>query len=95
MITLTGQLINVFVQPKGEKDGKEYGGQDKLQVIGDIDLPDGGKRVDMFTLTTRDIGNFKEFIGKKIRIPIGIFLAGRSQITYFIPQGSKPELVRE
>ena len=89
MLTLKGQLINTFVQPKGERDGKEFGGQDKIQIIGDVELPDGGKRVDMFTLTTHDIHSFEPHVGKHITVPVGVFANGRS-VTFFIPRGSSP-----
>lgn len=89
MLTLKGQLINTFVQPKGERDGKEFGGQDKIQIIGDVELPDGGKRVDMFTLTTHDIHSFEPHVGKHITVPVGVFANGRN-VTFFIPRGSSP-----
>lgn len=91
MLTLKGKLINTFVSPKGQKDGNEYGGQDKLQIIGDISLPNGETKVDMFTLTTQNLSFFDNLIGKEIRVPIGIFAAAKA-ITYYIPKGSKPEL---
>jgi hypothetical protein len=91
MLTLKGKLINTFVSPKGEKDGKEYGGQDKVQIIGDILLPNGETKVDMFTLTAHNVSDFKAYIGKDIRVPVGIFAAAKS-LTYYIPKGSKLEV---
>jgi hypothetical protein len=91
MLTLKGKLINTFVTPKGEKDGKEYGGQDKVQIIGDIQLPNGETKVDMFTLTAHNVSEFKSYIGKEVRVPIGIFAAAKS-LTYYIPKGSKLEI---
>lgn len=81
----------MFISPKGEKDGKEYGGQDKVQMIGDILLPNGETKIDMFTLTTSNIKDFDNLVGKEIRVPIGIFAAAKA-ITYYIPKGSKPQL---
>ncbi|MCB4438660.1 hypothetical protein LHL20_20790 [Alteromonas sp. McT4-15] len=89
MLNLTGQLINIFKQPKREKDGKEYGGQDKIQVLGEVELPDGDKRMDMFTLTTRDIKNFEPYLGQVITFTIGVFATGKS-VSFFIPQGVSP-----
>jgi hypothetical protein len=89
MLSLKGQLINIFITPKGEKNGSEYGGQDKLQIIGDVELPNGESRKDMFTLTTHDVSAFKEFVGQEISTPIGVFNTGKV-IAYFIPKGSKP-----
>lgn len=93
MLTLKGRLINTFVQPRGERNGKEYGGQDKVQVLGDIELPEGGKRVDMFTLTTHDIDVFKPHINKDISFTVGVFANGRN-ITFFIPKGTRPSLTQ-
>jgi hypothetical protein len=89
MLTLTGTLLNTYVQPKGLRDGKETGGQDKIQLIGEIELPDGGSRMDMITLTTHDIRKFESLIQQRISIPIGVFASGKS-LVYFIPKGSSP-----
>lgn len=89
MLTLKGQLINTFLTPKSEKNGNEYGGQDKIQIIGDVELPNGEKRKDMYTLTTHNIDKFEPFLGEEISVPIGIFNTGKA-IAYFIPKGSSP-----
>lgn len=35
MLLMTGQLLNVFKTPKGTNgEGKEFGGQHKIQVLG-------------------------------------------------------------
>ena len=50
-----GHLINVFETPKGvTKDGKEYGGESKIQVMYENTLANGEKRTDMETLTVAD-----------------------------------------
>lgn len=91
MLTLEGQLINIFVQPKGTtKDGNEYGGQHKVQIIGEMPLPDGGHKSDIYTLTAHNINLFKEHLNQKVSVPIGV-MASRSSITYYIPKGSKPQ----
>ena len=90
MLTLKGKIINVFQQPKGEKDGKEYGGQDKIQIIGDVKLPNGENRIDMFTLTAHNVKDFEPFVGQDIVVPIGVMATGKS-IIYFIPKGSTPK----
>lgn len=92
MLTLTGQLINIFESPKGVKDEKEYGGQDKIQILGEVVLQNGESRNDLITLTTHNKSLFDGMIGVPIRVPVSVFANGKS-ITYFIPKGSKPELV--
>ena len=52
MLVLEGILINVFETPKGvTKDGKEYGGESKIQVMYENTLANGEKRTEMETLT--------------------------------------------
>jgi hypothetical protein len=93
MLTLTGKLINTYVQPKSKRaDGTETGGQDKVQILGDIELPDGGRRCDMYTLSTHDIASFKPHTGKDISFTVGVFATGRN-LTFFIPKGTKPKTV--
>lgn len=92
MLTLSGQLINTFETPKGEKDGKEYGGQDKIQILGEVVLQNGESRNDLINLTTHEKHFFEGMTGQKIRVPVSVFATGKS-ITYFIPKGSKPELL--
>ncbi|WP_249928767.1 hypothetical protein [Pseudoalteromonas sp. S3260] len=89
MLTLSGQLINIFESPKGVKDEKEYGGQDKIQILGEVVLQNGESRNDLITLTTHDKQLFEGLKGKSIRVPVSVFANGKS-ITYFIPKGSKP-----
>lgn len=92
MLSLTGQLINTFESPKGEKEGKEYGGQDKIQILGEVILQNGESRNELLTLTTHDKHLFDSMTGKNLRVPVSVFANGKS-ITYFIPKGSKPQLI--
>lgn len=92
MISMNGQLLNTFVSPKGQnKQGEEYGGQDKIQLLGDVALPNGDSKKEMFTLTAHDLADFEGLQGKHITVPIGIFAQAKS-VTYFIPKGSKPSI---
>ena len=62
MLVLEGILINVFETPKGvTKDGKEYGGESKIQVMYENTLANGEKRTEMETLTVTDTS----YLGKK------------------------------
>lgn len=91
MLTLRGKIINVYQQPKGEKDGKEYGGQDKIQMMGEVTLQNGDTRVEMLNLTAHNVKDFQDFINKDISVPVGIMATGKTLI-YFIPKGSRPTL---
>jgi hypothetical protein len=91
MLTLTGEIINVFQQPKGEKDGKEYGGQDKVQIMGKVELLNGTSRVEMHTLTAHNVKEFESFVGKRVSVPVGVMSTGKS-IIFFIPKGTHPKI---
>ena len=92
MLTMNGQLLNSFTSPLAtNKEGKEYGGQNKIQLLGDVVLDNGEVKKEMFTLTAHDVSDFKGLEGKNISVPIGLF-AQQNSIIYFIPKGSKPSL---
>ena len=89
MLTLNGQLINSFRAPEGEKDGKQYGGQYKVQILGEIALQNDESKRELVTLSTHNKEYFDGLEGKNISVPVGVFANGKS-VTYFIPKGSKP-----
>ena len=94
MFTLCGQVANVFVQPGGvsKKTGEEYDARDKVQILGELPMPEGGKRLDLITLNTEDARLFQQAIGKRVRVAIGMYAVGKS-VGYFIPRGARPALV--
>ena len=93
MLTLTGTLIHSFNSPKGEtKEGKEFGGDCKIQVLGQIDLPNGDSRKELITLTCHSIDEYNSYLNQEIRIPVGVFVNGKTP-SFFIPKGSTPEPV--
>lgn len=91
MFTLFGQVAKVFQQPGGvsKKTGEAFDPRDKVQIMGELPLPNGQFKFELLTLGTEDAGQFEQFVGKKIRVPIGFFATGKS-VAYFIPRGSKP-----
>jgi hypothetical protein len=95
MFTLNGVVINVFTAPKGvsKKTGEEYGGQDKVQIMGDIPLSDGGYRKELIDLTTDQGHSLKQMEGKSITCPVSFFASGRS-VVFFIPSGHKITLTK-
>ena len=94
MFTLCGQVANVFVQPGGvsKKTGEEYDARDKVQILGEIPMPEGGKRLDLITLNTEDARLFQQAIGKRVRVAIGMYSVGKS-VGYFTPRGAKPAVL--
>ncbi len=94
MFTLCGQVANVYVQPGGvsKKTGEVFDPRDKVQILGHLPLPEGGKRLELVTLNVEDARPFMAAQGKTIRVPVGCYALGRS-VGYFIPRGGKPQLV--
>lgn len=93
MFTLCGQVLNVFVQPGGvsKKTGEEYESRDKVQLLGELPLQDGQKRMELVTLTVDDARPFEVVKGKRVRVPVGFFASGKD-VQFYIPKGSRLEL---
>lgn len=50
MLSMTGQLLNVFENPRGvTKEGREYGGNYKIQVLGAVTLQNGETKMTSLT----------------------------------------------
>lgn len=94
MLSLCGRVVNVFVQPGGvsKKTGEVFDPKDKVQIMGQIPLPEGGYKLDLVTLNVENGKVFEALNGKLVRVPVGVYSLNRS-VGYFIPQGGKPSLV--
>lgn len=89
LFQVSGQLINVFVSPVSKNnEGQEYGGDHKIQLLGDISMSNGETRKEMITLKVHDVGDLETSIGSSVTAPIGVFAKG-GNITYYIPKGSQ------
>ena len=67
MIKLEGTVLNVFVQ-QGGKDKKQvtlFDDRDKVQILGAMELPNGGVKNELFTLSVENYRHFAEFLNKK------------------------------
>ncbi|MGI2072847.1 hypothetical protein, partial [Shewanella baltica] len=60
-------------------------------LLGDVSLPNGETRKDMFTLTAHNVSDFKNLVGKEISVPVGVIANGKA-VTFFIPKGSLPSV---
>jgi hypothetical protein len=92
MLTLNGQVINVFQAPKGvsKKTGEEYGGQHRVQIMAENLLQNGEIRVDLVTLTVENPEAYLPYKGEAVRVPVGAFCTNNT-VQYFVPRGSLPE----
>lgn len=90
MFTLTGQVVHVFESPKGvnKQTGDEYGGQDKVQIMGHMSLPNGETRMELVTLTTDQGQELQKAVGRSVIAPVG-FYHSKGAVGFFIPKGSK------
>lgn len=90
MFTLTGKVVHVFQSPKGvnKQTGEEYGGQDKVQIMGHMALPNGETRMELVTLTTDQGQELEKSTGRTVIAPVG-FYSSKGSVGYFIPKGSQ------
>lgn len=73
MFVLKGTLINVFETPKGKtKEGEDYGGEDRIQVLHENTLKNGEKRMDLVDLTVGDVAPYMDKLNAPISVPVAI-----------------------
>jgi hypothetical protein len=95
MLTLNGTVANVFQAPKGtNKDGKEYGGQDRVQIMAQTELQNGETRLELVNLTVTNIRTYESLKGQQVRIPVGVFASGGS-VAFYALKGAEPEPITE
>lgn len=93
MLELVGKFINKYESPKGKnKDGEEYGGQDRIQMLCEKHLQNGDVALEMVSLTVDNLKPYDDLQGKEIRVPVGVFSRGKG-ISFYIPHGGQPEAV--
>lgn len=94
MLQLTGKVINVFTQQGGKgKDGTEYEDRHKVQLMGEVSLPNGDIKMDLMDLTIQDLSDWNDKHGVTVSIDIGAFAPSKGNIIYFVSKGSKPQSI--
>lgn len=82
MITLNGTLLNVFKAPaRGDADEK-----DKIQILGDIPLPNGEVRKDLMTITVKDAREYEQRMGEDVSVSVGAFAPQKGTVIFFQSQ---------
>ena len=72
MIKLEGIVLNVFTQQGGQnKKGETFDDRDKVQILGAMELPNGGVKNELFTLSVENYRDFKDYLNQKISIAVG------------------------
>ena len=94
MYTLNGQLVQAYVEKIVNKETGEERPVHRIQVLGSMPTRDGeASRYDLDTLSVQDHRPYAELVGKKVRVPIGMFSPGGKTIIKFVPKGAKPEVM--
>ena len=66
MIKLEGIVLNVFTQQGGQnKKGETFDDRDKVQILGAMELPNGGVKNELFTLSVENYRDFKDYLNQK------------------------------
>lgn len=83
MITLNGTLLNVYRAPvrKNAEEGEKE--KDKIQILGDIALPNGEVRKDLMTITVRDARQYQDQEGGEISVSVGAFSPQKGTVIFF------------
>ena len=83
MITLNGTLLNVFRAPvrKNADEGEKE--KDKIQILGDIALPNGEVRKDLMTITVSDHRDYQDQIGGEVAVSVGAFAPAKGSVVFF------------
>lgn len=90
MLTLVGTVTNVYEAPRGAKDGREYGGGHKVQLLVRNPLQNGETRMDVITLGTGNPSYFAARINQQVSLPVGAFPVGKN-VQFFILKGAQLE----
>ena len=72
MFKIIGQVVNVFTQDSGtDKDGKEYSESYKVQLMGEMPLPNGDCKMDLVDLKVDSLTDWNDLQGKRVSIDVG------------------------
>lgn len=95
MLQITGQIVNVFTLDAGkDKEGKEFAERYKVQLMGNVALPNGDAKYDLMDLTVESLDDWTSLQNKTVSIDIGAFAPGKGNIVYFVRKGAKPRQVQ-
>ena len=91
MLQITGQVVNVFTLDAGkDKEGKEFAERYKVQLMGNVALPNGDAKYDLMDLNVESLDDWASLEGKSVSSDIGAFAPSKGSIVYFVRKGAKP-----
>lgn len=94
MLTLNGQIINVFDTPEStdKKTGELRESKFRIQIMAENELQNGQKRIDLVNLTVDNPALYKPLQGQRVRVPVGVFVSG-ANVQYYALKGQRPEAI--
>lgn len=84
MLTLNGQVTNVFTKPESKdgKTGEIRPATENVQILAQNITTTGEKRLEMVTLKVPEGELYRKLLGKHVRVPVGAFVANGSILYY-------------
>lgn len=96
MLTLNGQVLNVFDQlaSTDKQTGEIRPAKSRVQIMAENELQNGQKRHELVNLTAEDPELYRKLIGKPVSVPVGAFVASGTVMFYAL-KGHKPSILPE
>lgn len=84
-LKLHGVLVNVYTNPSRKKaDGSATEEKDRIQLLGDVPLENGGTRKDLINITVSDGAVYENQEGTEIIVPVGVMAPQKGTIVYYL-----------
>lgn len=73
-LLLQGTVANVLHVPArtDKKTGEIFPAKDQVQIMSEMALPSGEKRLELVTLTTEHPEAFRRLMGRPVSVPVGV-----------------------
>jgi len=96
MLSLNGQVINVFDSPAStdKQTGEIRPAKSRVQIMAENELQNGQKRHELVNLTVEDPDAYRSLQGRMVSVPVGAFVASGS-VLYYALKGQHPILAGE
>lgn len=96
MLTLNGLLMNTFMGNAftDKESGEVIAASLKIQMLCDVPQKAGGIKKELVTMSSKDEAQrdlYERYVGKVIRIGVGVIAQGRN-LNFWILPNSQPEL---
>ena len=92
MLTLNGQVLNVFDTPASSdpKTGEIRPASVRVQIHAENTLENGQKRFELVTLKVPDGEVYRKLSGRSVSIPVGAFVSGKAILYYALKSEPSP-----